>query len=127
MHEAELIVDKLLQEDEAADAKAFILGITPSSDGEIQVYGNYGTLYVDISTGYVKRYQPLENEEPEYQDIVRVNIDELVDWLERNDVDTSVEPGDGIDIVNIGFWTKSGGYEEPEEEHRGITYLGHEP
>lgn len=84
------------------------------------VYGNYGDLIVNSSTGAVLRYAPDRDSETgtEYGHILRFDIDEY----------SAAYPGEElghVDICDIGFWTKDGQYEPPITDFR--SQVVHEP
>lgn len=77
------------------------------------VYGNYGDLVVNGSSGVVIRYEPDRDSETgrEYEHIVRFDINEY----------SATYPGeklDHVDICDIGFWTKDEHFEPPEPDFR---------
>ena len=86
------------------------------------VYGNYGDLIVDRSTGSVHQYEPDRDSETgtEYDQILRFDIDEY----------SAAYPGEKlghVDICDIGFWSKSGQYEPPEADFRAsVARTAHE-
>lgn len=74
--------------------------------------GSYGKLKVCAYTGCVLDYDP-QDQDPEYADIARFDVDE---WQqEYPDEDIS---GHEHDIVDFGFWTDTGQYNEPSYEWR---------
>jgi hypothetical protein len=126
--DAEKLVAQLLDEKEKpVDPKDFVADIkvphvNPETQGGLfEVSGSHGTIYCDPVTGDVVRYEPDSMDDPEgYGDIVRVNLPEYTQWLDRLE---KKFPGagaaqDGCDILFIGFWTQDGGYSEPEEDAR---------
>lgn len=84
------------------------------------VYGNYGDLVVNGSTGVVIKYQPDRDSETgtEYHHILRFDIDEYA----------AAYPGEilgHVDICDIGFWTKDGQYEPPVLDFRAKVASEH--
>ena len=77
------------------------------------VRSSHGTLEVDIQTGYVTRLvEDLSNETPNpLKKIVRFDLDGYKKYWKR-----SIEAGDDIDILNLGYWYQN--YEEPAHEWR---------
>jgi len=69
------------------------------------VYGSYGQMLVDRSTGLVLKHVPdlIESDHPEgeYHDIVR--IDARAGRLDLGH----------HDIIRVGYWTNTGQYEPP--------------
>lgn len=77
------------------------------------VYGNYGDLIVNSSTGAVLRYASDRDSKTgtEYAHILRFDIDEYM----------AAYPGEKlghVDICDIGFWTKDSQYEPPIPDFR---------
>lgn len=122
MQDAEKIVDTLLEDD---DPKEFVADIqlphVNTTGGHFEVNGSYGTLFCDTTTGNVVKYDEAgEHGEDGYDDIVRVDLAEFTQWLDRLE---KKYPGagqrqNGCDILFIGFWTKDGEYGHPEEDAR---------
>ena len=75
-----------------------------------KIYGNHGTLTIDIKTGKVLSYEPDETDS--YKDIVKIDIDE---W-EKNSGE-KITKGTW-DILDFGFWTDVGKYFKPMPEYR---------
>lgn len=65
-----------------------------------------------------------------YEDIVRVNVEELRSWMKEKSIpETRAAPelGIDVDILNIGYWYKKGEekiYLEPDEQYRRMTEAG---
>lgn len=90
----------------------------------ITFFGNYGEIDVDAATGEVVVYRPEEGGEPDYADIVRVDLDERRRWYAAKGLPLS-DPQPGGDILDVGFWTSDGTYEEPADDWRELVLLDH--
>jgi hypothetical protein len=135
MNDAEKLVEALLETDEV-DPKSFV----GARDAHIEQYkpiiihGSYGSLNVDPNDGTVYRYDDAPDEEREYGDIVKFDLDELRQWIKANGTpewagraDEIVAPGGEFDIVDVGFWTDTGDYVPAEEDHRRMSWGDAEP
>lgn len=76
------------------------------------VNGSYGNLTVDGQTGRVVGYDP-QCDEPVYDDVARFNIAEFERQYGCHIVDA-----EAVDILDIGFWLKTGEYFPPHEDYR---------
>lgn len=80
---------------------------------DIFVFGSFGDLSVDPSSGLVREYRADRDSKngTEYSEIVRFDLAEY--W--------SVYGGEqigNIDICDIGYWTVTGAYEPPISDYR---------
>ena len=79
----------------------------------MQVFGNNGTLTVDVQTGIVLWLDVSVADDAEiYSVIQRFNVQEWRGFYGDDPTDV-VE-----DILAIGFWTLDGIYEPPEDDYR---------
>lgn len=76
-----------------------------------RVTGNQGMLVVDTMTGNVLRYLP--EEDSGYHDIVQLDVRE---WQHTYPNET-ITSGDH-DILDFGFWTITGQYQEADTDWR---------
>lgn len=130
MRDAEKIVDALLENDQV-DPKDYLddRGIRNTP---ITISGSYGSFTVDRETGQILSREVYDPNDDAYSDILRFDVAEFQEWLAKNAPQYQLEDDDALDIVNVGFWVEgeepgTEGYVAAEEEHRGITYLGHDP
>lgn len=103
--------------DDEGEAKDFLRRVH-MPPGDIEVVGSCGTLVCDHATGYVKTLQDDGDDEDNYRDIERVNIDEFRQWQATNIPGQPMEAGHAIDIMFIGYWLKDGTYEPPLDDAR---------
>ncbi len=121
MQDAEKLVEALLDDpaDDPKDAAADIR-IPHVNTDDFEVTGSHGTLHCDPVTGDVLRLDDQGDDEDNYRHIARVNLPEFMQWLQQLDkkFPGAGERQSGADILFVGFWTKNGEYEEPEEDAR---------
>jgi len=84
----------------------------------ISVWGSYGTMTVNATDGTVIAYAPQDTEDGDYYDIVKVD---LAEWKHHHKMD-KIDPT--LDILDVGFWTNKGYYEEAVGMHRKIMREG---
>jgi hypothetical protein len=76
------------------------------------VFSSGGSLKVDGQTGLVIECTTERNEDNELKQIVKFNLDEYKEHYRVVEI-----PGD-LDILDLGYWNKDGGYEKPVEDWR---------
>lgn len=81
--------------------------------GTMIVVGNYGALVADAETGLVLSYTPDPYYEPDYQDIVILDVAEFRHTYPDQDLTAQ-----HFDILDVGFWDDEGRYAEPEMDWR---------
>lgn len=119
MTDAEQIVETLLDDPNDPKDAAADIRIPHVDTEDFEVNGSHGTLHCDPVTGDVLSVDG-GDELDDYRDIVRVNLPEYVQWLQKI---AKIDPAagqrqSGADILFVGFWTKDGSYEGPEEDAR---------
>lgn len=75
---------------------------------QFEVYGNYGTLEVEVPTGRVLRYDWNSNDDgdgSEYADIVRFDIRAFEAAFRQR-----IIGGDHVCIMDLNFWSDTGEY-----------------
>lgn len=77
----------------------------------VTIAGSHGSMVVDASTGVVLKWN--HSGDGDYKDIVKIDLDEY----------RRTYPGPGgimarIDVLDVGYWDKSGAYEPPAEHWR---------
>lgn len=88
----------------------------------VTFFGNYGSFTVDPDTGIVLTHEPDREEIAAnadecgapfgYMDIVRVDLAERARWYaEHGKPLPAIQPGG--DLLDVGFWTATGGYCAP--------------
>ncbi len=91
-----------------------------------QVFGNYGSMEVSSETGEVLDYEPgldYDDTKPEegYADILCFDLDSFAGPYSR-------DQWDHLDVLDLGFWTKTGEYVERardwEDDDSGILPEG---
>jgi hypothetical protein len=118
MSAAEKIVDKLL-EDGTLDPKGYVAdkGITIPT-GMLKVVGSHGSITCESATGDVVEIDDLGDDEENYRNISRINVDEYRQWIDEKGLGGWRQDGDTVDILFVGYWNRDGSYEPPEEEAR---------
>ena len=70
-----------------------------------EVYGEYGTMTVEVETGKVVGYEPDNPNETEYDDIARIDI-----VTYESQFKLRINSGDVHDIFNFDFWLVDGSF-----------------
>lgn len=83
-----------------------------------EIYGNQGTLTVDVLTGKVINYEPMED--GYYTCVTKVNLSEFKQAYGFDDVMVANTP---IDILDIGYWLGDETYEPPAFEWRAGHWI----
>jgi hypothetical protein len=77
----------------------------------IKVFGNYGSLEVELPTGNVRRYDWCPDDDgdgTEYADIVRFDLPSYETHFGR-----TFTAGVSVDIIDLAFWSDTGEYHDP--------------
>jgi hypothetical protein len=124
--DAEQLVETLLDDPNDPKEAAADIRIPHVDTDDFEVSGSHGTLHCDPVTGDVLSLDDTGDDEDNYRDIVRIDLPEFVQWLQRVD---KIAPGagqrqSGADILFVGFWVKDGSYEGPEEDARRDYEMG---
>lgn len=78
----------------------------------MKIHGTYGDIKVEPYTGRTLEKITI----PEYADIDRYDVREYQLFYSEDEY-----PPDGIDVLDIGFWTNKGDYVPPDTTHREMV------
>jgi hypothetical protein len=76
-----------------------------STSNVFYVYGNYGTLNVEVGSGKVIGYEADRPDDPEYADIAYIDITAY-----EKEYRLRISPGDHVCIMDLNYWLHDGRY-----------------
>ena len=101
---------------ESEDPKRFLKRVAPRQGENLTVSSSHGTFDIDGSSGRVIRWwanDPHDADAQAMENIERFDLHEWkLYWQWKGEL-----PG-GFDVLDLGFWTKDGAYEQPEDDWR---------